>query len=43
MFTLTYYDPYRSRRRIKRRYVWAFWAFFAGILFGFWLMPQLLI
>lgn len=43
MFKLTYYDPYLSRRRLKRRYLWAFWAFVAGIFLGFYLIPQLLI
>lgn len=42
MFTLTYYDPYQSRRRIKRRYLWAFWAFIAGTLCGACVIPQLL-
>lgn len=31
---LTYYDPHLGRARYKRRYVWAFWAFSAGILVG---------
>lgn len=31
----TYYDHMLARQRIKRRYVWAFWAFMAGSAFGF--------
>jgi hypothetical protein len=31
---LTYYDDSRGRARFKRRYVWAFWAFFVGITAG---------
>lgn len=28
---LTYYDSAAGRERIKRRYVWAFWGYFAGV------------
>lgn len=31
---LRYYDPIDSRLRIKRRYVWSFWSFWAGMLVG---------
>jgi hypothetical protein len=31
---LTYYDSTLGRSRFKRRYVWAAWAFVAGITFG---------
>lgn len=31
---LTYYDRYFGRNRVKRRYVYAAWAFAAGTLFG---------
>lgn len=29
---LTYYDNAAGRQRIKRRYVWAFWGYFSGVL-----------
>ncbi len=31
---LTYYDKELGRTRIKRRYLWAGWAFVAGAVFG---------
>jgi hypothetical protein len=31
---LTYYDDSLGRVRFKRRYVWALWAFVAGMVFG---------
>lgn len=31
---ITYLDPVTGESRFKRRYVWAFWAFVAGILIG---------
>ena len=31
---LTYYDKELGRTRVKRRYVWAGWAFAAGAVFG---------
>lgn len=31
---LTYYDSALGRNRIKRRYVWAAWAFVAGLTAG---------
>ena len=31
---LTYYDSTLGRERFKRRYVWAAWAFVAGIVLG---------
>lgn len=31
---LTYYDNILGRNRVKRRYVWAAWAFVAGIVAG---------
>jgi hypothetical protein len=29
-----YYDERAGRQRMKRRYVWAAWAFGAGFIFG---------
>lgn len=31
---LTYYDSGSGRNRIKRRYLWAAWAFVAGVAAG---------
>ncbi len=31
---LTYFDPISGRRRFKRRYAWAFWAYTAGVASG---------
>ena len=31
---LTYYDATQGRVRLKRRYVWAWWAFVAGVALG---------
>ena len=31
---LTYYDDVSGRKRVKRRFVWAIWAFAAGIAAG---------
>ena len=31
---LHYYDPIESRLRIKRRYLWGFWAFCCGMAAG---------
>jgi hypothetical protein len=31
---LTYYDSTLGRNRLKRRYLWASWAFLAGIAAG---------
>lgn len=31
---LTYYDRSAGRDRYKRRYIWAFWAFWGGLLLG---------
>jgi hypothetical protein len=31
---LTYYDDTHGRVRFKRRYVWALWAFLAGVVLG---------
>jgi hypothetical protein len=28
---ITYYDSASGRTRIKRRYVWGFWGFLAGV------------
>ena len=33
--SLTYYDHTLGKLRIKRRYMWATWAFFGGTLAGF--------
>ncbi len=27
-----YYDTTAGRNRVKRRYVWAFWGFLAGVV-----------
>jgi hypothetical protein len=32
---LTYYDTTLGRVRVKRRYVWAIWAFVAGTVIGY--------
>ncbi len=32
--SMRYYDPIDGRMRIKRRYVWGFWSFFAGSFAG---------
>lgn len=31
---LRYYDPVAGALRIKRRYVWGFWAYLAGMSIG---------
>jgi hypothetical protein len=31
---LTYYDAARRRFVLRRRYVWAYWSFCAGLLTG---------
>jgi len=31
---MTYYDNRLGRNRYKRRYIWASWAFFAGVVLG---------
>lgn len=31
---MTYYNHAMGRTRIKRRYIWAVWAFVGGILCG---------
>lgn len=31
---LTHYDNVSGRNRIKRRYVWALWAFAGGVVVG---------
>lgn len=32
--TLRYLDPVTNEPRFKRRFVWAFWGFAAGMMFG---------
>jgi hypothetical protein len=31
---MTYYDNSLGRARFKRRYLWAMWAFLAGVVLG---------
>lgn len=37
---IRYYDAAAGHERIKRRYVWAFWAFACGVAVGL-LLPLL--
>lgn len=31
---LSYFDPISGRKRLKRRYAWALWAYAAGFVSG---------
>ena len=39
---LTYFDAISGRKRVKRRYLWAFWSYLGGFASGLALMALLL-